>query len=272
MVAINLPYTEEQLTSKPGKFYCGSGYVKCLIVSNEVGESRYATVEKPKPKVLKVCYHVAAGEYQGRENYIEFELWDNTDIQFKNGGHAPASQIAGQNLRSLSIACGFDATVTDSDQLNGKFVMINHEIKKGQPIEEQSEYGQKIPKLDANGNPEHYPDESDIAKGRDKFKAVPEVMQGQVDAVMQPTQPQPPAQPVQQVAPQATQQVQPPKRARSFLGVSIMPKFEVELVLHQPKTLEIWASDESEAEEKATDIALGWNNVDDAEVISCCEI
>lgn len=178
MVAINITqkYTEEELTAKGSNFYCGSGYVKCLIVSNEIAESRYATAEKPKPKVLKVHYHVAAGEYQGAENDIEFELWNPEHIDFGNGRGMPADQLAGQNFRAISLACGYDKTVSDSDHLNGKFLMINHDIQKGQPIEEENEYGQKTPKLDAQGQQEYYPDRSVVAKGKDKFKKVPDVV------------------------------------------------------------------------------------------------
>ena len=175
MVAINLKYTEDELTAKGGNFYCGKGYVKCLIVGNEITDSRYATAEKPKPKVLKVNYHVAAGEFQGAESSIEFELWNPEHVDFGNGRGMPADQLAGQNFRAISLACGFDKTVGDSDQLNQKFLMINHEVQTGQPIEEENEYGQKTPKLDAEGKPEFYPDRSIVAKGRDKFKAVPAV-------------------------------------------------------------------------------------------------
>lgn len=45
-----------------------------------------------------------------------------------------------------------------------------------------------------------------------------------------------------------------------------MPKFSVTLELKQSKTLDIYAADEDEAEEKAIDIVLKWKNVDDAEV------
>ena len=34
------------------------------------------------------------------------------------------------------------------------------------------------------------------------------------------------------------------------------------------KEITVYASDESEAEEKATDIVLGWNGVHDAEAVS----
>lgn len=177
MVAINITqkYTEEELTAKSSNFYCGSGYVKCLIVSNEIAESRYATADKPKPKVLKVHYHVAAGEYQGAENDIEFDLWNTEHIDFGNGRGMPADKLAGQNFRAISLACGFDKTVSDSDHLNGKFLMINHDIQKGQAIEEENEYGQKTPKLNEKGEKEYYPDRSVVAKGKNKFKPVPAV-------------------------------------------------------------------------------------------------
>lgn len=198
MVAINITqkYSEEELTAKGGQFYCGSGYVKCLIVSNEIADSRYATATNPKPKVLKVHYHVAAGEYQGAENDVEFELWNTEHVDFGNGRGMPADQLAGQNFRAISLACGFDKTVNDSDLLNGKFLMINHDIQKGQAIEEENEYGQKTPKLNSEGKQEFYPDRSNVAKGKDKFKPIPAV--GQVAPA--PAQVAPA---VGQVAPQA---------------------------------------------------------------------
>ena len=200
MVALDIQYTEEELTPKGSNFYCGDGGVKCLIVSNEIAESRYATAEKPKPKVLKVHYHVASGQYKGAANAIEFDLWDNEKIHFKNGGSAAASLLAGQNLRKLSLACGFTETVKDSDLLNNKFVIINHDIEKGQAIEVTDEYGQKKPQLNAAGEPEYYPDRSDVTRRGDKFLKVPEITSEAIQQIAAPiTQPQP-QQPVQQVA------------------------------------------------------------------------
>jgi len=42
----------------------------------------------------------------------------------------------------------------------------------------------------------------------------------------------------------------------------------VEYTLKFTKEITVYAKDESEAEDKACDIVLGWNNVDDAEAIS----
>lgn len=42
----------------------------------------------------------------------------------------------------------------------------------------------------------------------------------------------------------------------------------VEYTTKRTKELTIYAPSESEAEEKACDIVLGWNDVDDAEAIS----
>lgn len=44
-----------------------------------------------------------------------------------------------------------------------------------------------------------------------------------------------------------------------------MPKYEVTVNITYQKTLTVYGSDEAEAEEKAVDIAKGWNNVYDAE-------
>lgn len=51
----------------------------------------------------------------------------------------------------------------------------------------------------------------------------------------------------------------------------IMPKFLVTLTISYAKELPVYAKDEWEAEEKATDIVQGWDNVDDCEVIDVIE-
>ena len=204
MVAINIKYTAEELTPK-SFFYCGAGLIKCQIIGSEKGVSRFATEEKPKPETLKVHYIVADGEYQGAENTIEFDLWDDSLVNFGNGKNAPASKLAAQNFMALCVAAGFDSFVGDSTVLNGKTLLINHEIRKGAAIEEMDDYGNKKPKLDENGNPEFYADRSDVVKRGKKFARV-----GNVAAVAAPSAPakvaavpSPIAQPAAPVAPVA---------------------------------------------------------------------
>ena len=172
MVAINIKYTAEELAPKSQIFYCGAGLVKCQIVSSEMGQSRFATAEKPKPEVLKVHYTVADGDYLGTENTIEFDLSDDSEIDFGKGRTVPVSKLAAQNFAALCIAAGFDSWVQNSDLLNGKLLLINHEIRKGEVIEETDDYGNKKPALDENGNEQHYPDRSDVVKKGKKFARV----------------------------------------------------------------------------------------------------
>jgi len=240
MVALNLQYTEEELTPKSSNFYCGDGGVKCLIVSNEVADSRYATAEKPKPKVFKVHYHVASGQYQGAVNSIEFDLWDNEIVNFKNGGSSPRSLLAGQNLRKLSIACGLPKTVDDSDQLNNKFVIINHDIEKGSAIETTDEYGQKKPQLNAAGEPEYYPDRSDVTRKGEKFLKVPVITTEAIQQVASPIMQAQPPQPVQQVA-----AVAPPVTAAA--PAALPPSVAVDSVMgHAPTPAAIAAGSQTD--------------------------
>lgn len=52
-----------------------------------------------------------------------------------------------------------------------------------------------------------------------------------------------------------------------------MPKYvvEVEITSRKLKEINVWANDEESAEEKAVDIVLAWDGVDDAEALSCSE-
>ena len=50
-----------------------------------------------------------------------------------------------------------------------------------------------------------------------------------------------------------------------------MPKYLVTVQFKTSKELTVYARDQAEAEEKAVDIVLKWNNVDDAEATDCCE-
>lgn len=193
MVDIVIKYTAEELTPKAQKFYCGAGLVKCQITGSEKGLSRFHTEEKPKEEVLKVHYVVADGEYKGAENTVEFELWDDSLIDFGNGKNAPASKLAAQNFMALSVAAGFESFVSNSTLLHGKMLLVNHEIRKGGVIEEMDDYGNKTPKLDANGQPEHYPDESVIVKRGKKFARVNNVAQPSVTAPAMVAQPVAPA-------------------------------------------------------------------------------
>ncbi len=198
MVAIVIKYTAEELAPKAQKFYCGAGLVKCQIVSSEKGLSRFHTEEKPKEEVLKVHYIVAEGEYQNAENTVEFELWDDSLIDFGNGKNAPASKLAAQNFMALCVAAGFDSFVGDSNVLNGKLLLVNHEIRKCGVIEELNDYGNKTPVLDENGKEQHYPDESVIVKRGKKFARI-NATQPTVAApavVAAPVAPQPVAAPV----------------------------------------------------------------------------
>lgn len=53
-----------------------------------------------------------------------------------------------------------------------------------------------------------------------------------------------------------------------------MPKYEVKIKVSsvREKPIVVYADDEAEAEEKAVDIVLAWNNVEDAEVVECEEV
>jgi hypothetical protein len=172
MVAINIKYTEEELAPKSQIFYCGSGLVKCQIVSSEKAVSRFATAENVKPEVLKVHYAVADGEYKGAENTIEFDLWDDSVVDFGGGKSAPRSKLAAQNFVALCVGAGFDSYVANSDLLNGKLLLVNHEIRKGEVIEEIDDIGNKVAKLDEQGNEQHYPDRSEVAKKGKKFARI----------------------------------------------------------------------------------------------------
>ena len=44
-----------------------------------------------------------------------------------------------------------------------------------------------------------------------------------------------------------------------------MPKFIVTVRYEQEKELTVWADDENEAEDKASEIVMGWSGVIDAE-------
>lgn len=186
MVAINIKYTAEELAPKSSNFYCGAGLVKCQIVSSEKGESRYATAENPKEEVLKVHYAVADGDYVGAENTIEFELFDDSEIDFGKGRPVPVSKIAAQKFAALCIAAGFDSWVDNSDLLNGKLLLINHAIQKGNIIEETDDYGNKKPALDDEGNEQHYPDRSDVVKNGKKFARVDSKVSAPVAQVAAP--------------------------------------------------------------------------------------
>jgi hypothetical protein len=48
-------------------------------------------------------------------------------------------------------------------------------------------------------------------------------------------------------------------------------RYSVTVSYSQTKEIGVWAKDEQEAEEKAVDIVLGWNNVDDAEAVDVSE-
>lgn len=50
-----------------------------------------------------------------------------------------------------------------------------------------------------------------------------------------------------------------------------VPKYEVEVIIHNKKTLTIYAKDEDDAEDKAQDLICSWNNVEDCEVINVSE-
>jgi len=172
MVALNCKYADEDLKPKNTKFFCGDGLIKCLITSAEFSESRYATAAKPKPQVLKLSYVVTEGDYKGAENAMEFEINNTEYVDFGNGKGAPADQMAWQNLRALSIGCGFEKSVSDTEQLVKKFVLINHYVKKGPAIEQDDDYGNSKPVLDAAGKPTFYPDESEVARKGVKYARV----------------------------------------------------------------------------------------------------
>lgn len=217
MVAINIKYTAEELAPKSQKFYCGAGLVKCQIVSSEKGLSRFHTEEKPKEEVLKVHYIVAEGEYQNAENTVEFELWDDSLIDFGNGKNAPASKLAAQNFMALCVAAGFDSFVGDSSVLHGKLLLVNHEIRKGGVIEEINDYGQKVAVLDEHGKEQHYPDESIVVKRGKKFTRINAIHPAAATAapVAAPVAPQPVASApvVAQAAPAPVTYVAPPAHA-----------------------------------------------------------
>lgn len=204
MVAINIKYTAEELAPKAQKFYCGAGLVKCQIVSSEKGLSRFHTEEKPKKEVLKVHYIVVEGEYINAENTAEFELWDDSLIDFGNGKNAPASKLAAQNFMALCVAAGFDSFVGDSNVLNGKFLLVNHEIRKGGVIEEINDYGQKVAVLDDNGKEQHYPDESVIVKRGKKFARINASQPAATHVVAPISQPAAPVAPQHVAAPVAS--------------------------------------------------------------------
>ena len=46
-----------------------------------------------------------------------------------------------------------------------------------------------------------------------------------------------------------------------------MPKFNVKMAVTNHKTITVYARDEQEAEEKATDLVNGWANVEDCEAL-----
>lgn len=52
-----------------------------------------------------------------------------------------------------------------------------------------------------------------------------------------------------------------------------MPKFNVTMKVTQTlkKPISVYADDEAEAEEKAVDIVLAWDGVEDAEAVECEE-
>ncbi len=172
MVAIDIKYTDEELAPKSQIFYCGAGLVKCQITGSEKGKSRFLKEGEQRPEVLKVHYSVADGEYTGAENTIEFDLWDDSVIDFGGGKSVPRSKLAAQNFVALCVAAGFESYVANSDLLNGKLLLINHEIKKGEVIEEVDNYGNKAPKLDDNGQEQHYPDRSEVVRKGKKFAKI----------------------------------------------------------------------------------------------------
>jgi hypothetical protein len=238
MVQINLNYTEEELTSKSSIFYCGAGWRQCMITNSEIDESRYATADKPRPKVLKVHYIITTGEYEGQENDIEFDLFDDSIVQFNKGGSAPRSQLAGKQFRTLSLACGFDATVKDSAHLHTKKLMINHYEEEKKQVEETDEYGQTKQKFDESGNPEYYPQRSDVVRKGEKFKKIPQVADHVQPAQAQaPIQPQPvqPLAPAPAVVQQPVQQVQQPVYPQQIAQPIQQPIQPVQPVFQQPQ-------------------------------------
>lgn len=46
-----------------------------------------------------------------------------------------------------------------------------------------------------------------------------------------------------------------------------MPKFNVKMAITNHKIISVYARDEAEAEEKATDLVNGWQNVEDCEAL-----
>lgn len=172
MVDIVIKYTDEELAPKSQIFYCGAGLVKCQITGSEKAKSRFVKEGDERPDVLKVHYSVAEGEYTGAENTIEFDLWDDSVIDFGGGKSAPRSKLAAQNFVALCVAAGFESYVANSDLLSNKVLLINHEIKKGEVIEEVDDYGNKVAKLDENGNEQHYPDRSEVVRKGKKFAKI----------------------------------------------------------------------------------------------------
>lgn len=189
MVAIVIKYSEEELAPKSQIFYCGAGLIKCQILSSEKAVSRFSKESDERPEVLKVHYAVAEGEYAGAENTIEFDLWDDSVIDFGSGKSAPRSKLASQNYAALCVAAGFDSWLGNSDLLNGKLLLINHEIKKGELIEEVDEYGNKVAKLDDNGAEQFYPDRSDVARKGKKFARVDSAKPATATPVTAPAKP-----------------------------------------------------------------------------------
>lgn len=53
-----------------------------------------------------------------------------------------------------------------------------------------------------------------------------------------------------------------------------MPRYEVTMKITKTlsKPIAVYARDEAEAEEKACDIVLGWDDVDDAEMVDIEEV
>lgn len=46
-----------------------------------------------------------------------------------------------------------------------------------------------------------------------------------------------------------------------------MPKYNVKMAITNHKVISVYAKDEQEAEEKATELVSNWNNVEDCEAL-----
>ena len=173
MVQIAQKYTDAELKSKASSFYCGEGWVKVQIVNSAKVPNPYKKEGEDKPDVIAIYYDVIEGEFQGVGGHVNLEVFDDSLVEYKNGGSEPRSKKAHKQLYEISIAAGNQQTVYETTLLHSKIIQIFHKLNIGKPKKDEAG--------DYTG--ENYPDSSDPRK----FRKCMDGIAAQAAAIYPPT-------------------------------------------------------------------------------------